>query len=176
MRVPVQAVGGLASHPVGWEDPRPSNGQRIPADGVRAAQWLRDHSSPRDLVVTNAFCRGGASDRPGCDNRTFWVSAYSERRTVLSGWGYTPVVNEQSAESGHPVLGAALLGARPPRRPFAPSSPSRPGAAPSDLRRQGARWVLVVPGHDPVGPQLAGVCRETFRAGAASVCELVPGT
>ncbi|WP_027341277.1 hypothetical protein [Hamadaea tsunoensis] len=66
--------------------PKATHGQ-IPRGGVEAARWLRDHSSPDDLVATNVHC---LMVRGRCDNRSFWVSAYAERRMLVEGWAYAP--------------------------------------------------------------------------------------
>lgn len=73
---------------------QPAQAQESPrmvfgADGRRAAEWLRLHSDPDDVVMTNIHC-GPARPVPGkCDARHFWMSAISERRFVLEGWAYT---------------------------------------------------------------------------------------
>ncbi|MFL6155790.1 MAG: hypothetical protein ACJ72D_06865 [Marmoricola sp.] len=63
----------------------------IPAGGIAAARYVRDHSSEDDLVATNAHCRL-PHVRP-CDNRGHWISAWAERRTLVQGWGYTARAN-----------------------------------------------------------------------------------
>jgi hypothetical protein len=59
----------------------------IPAGAMAAGHWLRDHSAPGDVVATNARCR--FPRHRACDNRHFWVAAYTERRVLVEGWGYT---------------------------------------------------------------------------------------
>ena len=60
----------------------------IKPGGIEAARWLRDHSTPDDLVATNAHTVGprGAAN----DFRHFWMSGYSERRMLVEGWAYIP--------------------------------------------------------------------------------------
>lgn len=65
----------------------PRRGGQIPGGGVEAMRWLRDHSSPDDLIATNVHCLPVAS--PPCDSRSFWVAAYAERRVLVEGWVYT---------------------------------------------------------------------------------------
>ncbi|MCW2569358.1 MAG: hypothetical protein JWN54_3455 [Mycobacterium sp.] len=54
---------------------------------VAAARWLRDHSSPDDVLATNVHCR--VVRNGSCDNRTFIVTAFTERRVLVEGWGFT---------------------------------------------------------------------------------------
>ncbi|MFY0406864.1 hypothetical protein [Solicola sp. PLA-1-18] len=63
---------------------------RIAAGGIPAARWLRDHSSPDDLVATNTHCIFPGQSADNCDNRRFWMSAFSERRYLVEGWAYSP--------------------------------------------------------------------------------------
>jgi hypothetical protein len=59
-----------------------------------AGRWLRDHSGPDDLVATNAHCASPGS--PVCDNGHTWIAAYSERRVLVEGWGYTDQVHARA--------------------------------------------------------------------------------
>ena len=65
-----------------------------------AGRWLRDHSAPDDLVATNAHCVGNPYSLQGCDNRHFWFSAYSERRFLVEGWGFTDRAHREAAKAG----------------------------------------------------------------------------
>ncbi len=60
--------------------------------GVTAAEYLDKHSSVHDIVATNIHC--ARPKAPECDNRNFWVSASTERRIVIEGWGYTATTND----------------------------------------------------------------------------------
>jgi hypothetical protein len=66
--------------------------------GVQAATWILDHSGRYDVVATNVHCR--KPDAKKCDNRNFWVSAYTERRIVIEGWGYTSTTNGNYSDDG----------------------------------------------------------------------------
>lgn len=59
--------------------------------GVPAADYVADHSPVTDVVATNIHCREPYS--PMCDNRSFWVAGYTERRVVVQGWGYSAATN-----------------------------------------------------------------------------------
>jgi hypothetical protein len=64
-----------------------------------AGRWLRDHSDPDDLVATNAHCIGDPDSLQGCDNRHFWFSAYSERRFLVEGWGFTDRAHREAGQA-----------------------------------------------------------------------------
>ncbi len=174
VRITTQAAAWAVTHPWGWSDTGPSSAQQIDGDAVRAAQWLRDHSRPTDVVVTNAFCRNGPTRAVEvCDNRTFWVAAYTERRTLVSGWGYTATANRLAAAGNVsqwqvPYWDTARLDRV---RDFL-ASPTEADA--SQLSQSGARWVLAVPGFDPVSPRLGDVATEVHRVGQVKVYRL-PG-
>jgi hypothetical protein len=59
----------------------------ISADQVEAARWIRDHSRPDDIVMTNRHC--SHPTWASCDSRRFHVAAYTERRVLVEGWAYT---------------------------------------------------------------------------------------
>jgi hypothetical protein len=67
------------------EGPGPGEGYPVPRDGALAALHVRDHSSPDEVVATNAHCYGPPE---ACDTRHFWVSALTERRVLVEGWAY----------------------------------------------------------------------------------------
>lgn len=58
---------------------------------IEAARYIRDNSDVYDVVATNIHC--AQPDKRRCDNRSFWVSGYTERRVVVQGWGYTAGLN-----------------------------------------------------------------------------------
>ncbi|MFC5833035.1 hypothetical protein [Nonomuraea insulae] len=58
----------------------------IPGGAREAGRWLREHSSPDDVVATDLHCRSWLG--PVCDSRHFWVSGFSERRVLVEGWAY----------------------------------------------------------------------------------------
>ncbi|MBA3233068.1 MAG: hypothetical protein H0T17_03825 [Propionibacteriales bacterium] len=59
--------------------------------GVDAATYITEHSPPSDIVATNVHCARPMSQK--CDNRNFWIAAFTERRIVVEGWGYTAATN-----------------------------------------------------------------------------------
>jgi hypothetical protein len=66
--------------------------------GVSAARWVADHSQPDDIIATNVHSR--LPGTANCDKRSFWVAAFTERRVVVEGWGYTEATNEAKASGG----------------------------------------------------------------------------
>ncbi len=64
--------------------------------GVAAATYIRDNSPTGDIVATNVHCADPKVRR--CDNRSFWVTAYTERRSVVEGWGYTAATNSGASD------------------------------------------------------------------------------
>jgi hypothetical protein len=71
----------------------------LPAYRVEAARWLRDHSSPDDVVATNAHCLY-LTEEGYCDSRSFWLSAYAERRVLVEGWLFAPRTVEMGEKTG----------------------------------------------------------------------------
>ncbi|MGI8435022.1 MAG: hypothetical protein ACR2LE_09865 [Nocardioidaceae bacterium] len=120
--------------------PEASTEPLFAAGGVTAAQWLERHSSSDDVVATNIHC--ASPDTKRCDNRSFWVSAYTERRIVVEGWGYTAGTNGEF-ESG---TRNAYLPIPDPRRLAVNDRvflhPSR-RAIRRLVNRYGVRWLFV---------------------------------
>lgn len=82
----------------GLPDPEPpAAGRGVHRSEVTAARWIREHSEPGDLVMTNDHCRTGTDP---CDHAEFTVGAFSERRVLLEGWAYTKRINAEAAELG----------------------------------------------------------------------------
>lgn len=65
----------------------------LPLSRVDAARWVRDQSAPGDVLATNVHCLATGPDGY-CDPRSFWLSAYAERRVLVEGWGFAPRVSE----------------------------------------------------------------------------------
>lgn len=80
------------------------------AGGLDAAVYIADHSSPNEVVATNVHCAQPQGQR--CDNRNFWIAAYTERRIVVEGWGYTAATND----IGEPTSRNAYLPIPDPER------------------------------------------------------------
>lgn len=87
----------------------PGASRSVSADQIEASRWLRDHSAVRDLVMTNRHCDLRNPDQ--CGNRRFQVAAYTERRVLVEGWGYTPSwwENPDLPKSDRPFADPELL-------------------------------------------------------------------
>jgi hypothetical protein len=152
--------------------PQPSEGRPIAKGGIAAATWLRDHSDPDDRVATNSHCRRIYQGK--CDNRHFWISAWSERRVLIEGWGYT--------ETGlaAPLIGKTLYYFLPYWRPELLADNDRAFRSPSKaslatLRdRYGVRWLFVDERFEPPSPELGRFARLRFHRDDTSVYELTP--
>jgi hypothetical protein len=151
-----------------WRHADPVN--PIVSEGTRAAgRWLRDHSDPNDLVATNVHCL--PSDDTACMNLHFSVAAYTERRVLVEGWGFTATAHERAAALG------LWSGWVPFWRPDVLADNDRAFASPSPetvgrLRdRYGVRWLFV-----DTGQSLDGAATLRFRSGNCAVYEILrPG-
>lgn len=136
---------------------------------IAAARWIRGHSDPDDLVMTNRHCQG--PEKPGCDRARFFVTAYSERRVLVEGWAYTERANtlnlgtpEYDPGSG-PFSDPELLALNDG---FISDPSMEAGRALYDL---GVRWVFV----DATAPHagtLEPYARLRFKTATARIYEL----
>lgn len=70
----------------------------LPRGAYEGARSLRDRTDADDMIATNAHC-----NRPRqavCDTRAFWMSALTERRFVIEGWGFTATANALTTQTG----------------------------------------------------------------------------
>lgn len=149
---------------------RPEAVPIIPGGAQTAGRWLREHSSPDDLVATNAHCWEGASK--GCDSRHFWVSGYSERRVLVESWGYTAWAHAawvpfKLHPSRVPFHDPVKLAAND--EVFAHPST----AAAAHLRdAYNVKWLFVDRSQNPPAPGLEQVATLRFAAGSCEIYEL----
>ena len=145
----------------------------IPRGTAEAGRWLRDHSDPRDLVATNAHCLiAGDTPKDGCDNRHFAFSAYSERRFLVEGWGFTARTHEVAAAAGvnavwAPYWNAQLLADNDAA--FSAPSAQTIGKLRDQYR---VRWLFVDEVRNAPAPALGDVARLRHRAGDIAVYEI----
>ena len=135
----------------------------LPRSRVEAARWTRDHSSPDDVVATNAHCV--VKGNGWCDARGFWLSAYSERRVLVEGWAFAPRVAALGAYT--PFWDQDLLR----RNDEAFSAPT--ADALRELReRHGVRWLVVDRSVGYEASDLRELARLRFDNGRLAVYEL----
>jgi hypothetical protein len=135
----------------------------MPRSRVEAARWVRDHSSPHDVIATNGHCLAVRDGR--CDARSFWLSAYSERRVLVEGWAFAPRVAALGAYA--PFWDQDLLR----RNDGAFTTPSPDGLR--ELREQhGVRWLVVDRSANLESAVLPALARLSFDNGRMAVYEL----
>lgn len=136
--------------------------------GLEAARWLRDHSRPDDLVATNAHCVHPAPAR--CNNQHLWISAVSERRVLVEGWGLTETANSMGTPGDYPYTPFW------DRRRLADNDAvfHDPSArALSRLRRHhGVGWLFADASAGRIAPDLARLATLRFQRDDCSVYEL----
>lgn len=139
------------------------------ADQIDAARQLKVLSAPGDIVATNRHCRQSAASV--CDNRRFYVAAYTERQVLVEGWGYTT----RSVTEATDALDDAYV---PYWRPDVLDTNDRfltqPGPADhTRLYELGVRWIFVDK-TSPYSPDLVRFGREHVDTEWAWVLELAP--
>jgi hypothetical protein len=143
------------------------------AGTVEAGRWLRAHSSPDDIVATNAHCRSRV--RGLCENRHFWISAYSERRVLVEGWGNSDATNlEEVRRGGQSYFAPFWIPQRLRENDAAFRTPSVRTV--SRLRdRYGVRWLFADAAYGGVSPAITRFATLRFRAGRCAVYEIGAG-
>ncbi|MFY1672456.1 hypothetical protein ACN27G_21220 [Plantactinospora sp. WMMB334] len=135
----------------------------LPKSRIEAARWARDHSDPDDVLATNVHCLAVVNG--WCDARSFWLSAYAERRVLVEGWGFAPRV--ASSGSYTPFWDQDLLR----RNDAAFTEPT--GAGLRELRdRHDVRWLVVDRSVGEESPALGRLARLRFDNGRMAVYEL----
>ncbi len=146
------------------------NAATVTESEVAAARWLREHSSPDDVVATNVHCRGESQSQP-CENNSFWVSAFTERPVLLEGWAYT-----NDAHLHHGVNGLNYS-----RQPFADEElfelnerafydPTAETLA--NLRARGVQFLFADNARAQTSPRLADLATAVFSNDAVTIYRL----
>jgi hypothetical protein len=138
---------------------------------MEAGRWLRDHSSPDDLVATNAHCAYMEGSET-CYNLHFAIAAYAERRVLVEGWGFSATAHVQAAKLN------VYVGSVPYWKPDVLADNGAVFNHPSDenvrkLRdKYGVRWLFVdeTQGVPPV--ELTRYATLRYRAGPSVVYEI----
>jgi hypothetical protein len=150
----------------------------IPEGTPEAGRWLRDHSDPDDLVATNTHCVSasgavsGAPEGAECDNRHFAFSAYSERRFLIEGWGFTNRTHQVAAETGVNAVYAPYW--NPQLLADNDAAFQQPSAATiGKLRDQyRVRWLFVDEARNTPAPTLGDFAQIRHRSGQVAVYEI----
>jgi hypothetical protein len=163
-------VGVLASRD------KPLVGTTEAGPELRGAVWLRDHSDPTDVFATNVQCTNRVQPAPGvpCSSIAVWVTAYSERRSLVNSWGYT-AANAMMAErihySGYPTNLPFWDPARLARSQSMIAAPTieQAQALAADY---GVRWFYVDTRYGGASPRLDQVLAPRFHEGTVTVYEV----
>lgn len=144
---------------------------QLPSGGGPAARFVRENSRPGDVIATNAHCAPVPAP-PRCDSRSFWLSAYAERRVLLEGWSYTVTANRMVSNGAVPFLHPFWDPAMQRANDIVFSRPTHRNL--SRLRdRHGVRWLV----HDtsrtgPPPAALDALLPRRFASGSVVVYEL----
>jgi hypothetical protein len=145
----------------------------IPAGTKDAGRWLRDHSEPGDLVATNAHCVIATGAPPdACDNRHFAFAAYTERRFLIEGWGFTNRTHEVAAATGINAVWAPYWDQRllaDNDAAFSAPSADTIGKLRDQYR---VRWLFVDQAHNAPASTLGDFAQLRHRAGDIAVYEI----
>ena len=141
---------------------------------LEAGRWLRDHSAPDDVVATNAHCLRLWSNET-CTNLHFSMAAYSERRMLVEGWGFTSTAHVRAAEL------RIWVGLVPYWEPEILAANDAVFNAPSAANvavlrdRFGVRWLFVDETQGHPSPRLPDFVTLRYRSGVCAVYEIAPG-
>jgi hypothetical protein len=132
---------------------------------METGRWLREHSSPEDVVATDAHCRPVGQ---GCDSRHFWVSGYSERRVLVEGWAYAGSTLARSTVPGPSYLTLEYAD----RARLAANDEMFRHPSPENItqlvRQYGVKWAFSVNN----APLESAGAKLRFRSGTCSLYEL----
>ncbi|NUO60308.1 MAG: hypothetical protein HOV78_26885, partial [Hamadaea sp.] len=134
----------------------------MPRSRVLAARWVREHSRPDDVLATNVHCLPVAY-LGRCDPRSFWLSAYAERRVLVEGWTFAPRI---AGDALKPFWDQALLDRND--RVFTDPTPEDLAAVKAD----GVRWLVADARSGEVSPELAAYADLRHTEGPVSVYEV----
>lgn len=153
----------------GWHTVGDERPQLITKGTLEAGRWLRDHSSPNDIVATNEHCLPPVTAQL-CENLHFSVAAYTERRVLLEGWGFTATAHAIADRTGEWDGGVSYWRPDVQRDNDAAFSSPSPAALGALRQRYNVKWLFV--DESRVHPSFAGLLTPRFRSGLCVVYEL----
>ncbi len=139
--------------------------EQVDQDRYQTARWLRGHTGPDDVLATNIHVyRGNVA-------LTFWLNAWSERRTLVGSWGYVPRVESLARdESLHPSLVPFWDPAKLADNDVAFYEPTQQRI--DWLKRQGVHWMVVDRDIQRESGALADYATLRYQRGPMAVYEI----
>ncbi len=177
--VPATALAGVVlvsiSTPVvdpNRPPPTASPGRIVQSTEATAALWLRDTTDRFAIVASNVHCLAKRT-APNCDARAYWVGAFSERRILVEGWGYTAAAHEAHGRGGR------TYSQQPFEDPdlFALNEAAFYAPTPevlSRLRARGVSYLFANSLAGPVSPRLGELAPPVFVSGPVTIHKLEP--
>lgn len=166
---PLAGLQGTWSHVVNPVPALPRTS--VSSSETEAALWLRQHTPPDAVIATNVHCRYQLPFR-FCDSRSYWITAFSERRALVESWAYT---EENLNRIGQYKTGFPLFPFDDPRllaqndRVFTAPTPSLL----ADLRdTRGVTWLFADTRGGRVSTELARFAHLRYLSGPVSIYEL----
>jgi hypothetical protein len=142
----------------------------IAPGGIEAARFIRQRSSPDDLIATNIHCHAPAAKV--CHTASFWIPGYAERRVLVEGWAYTAKANEDGT-SKNALHGPFWDQEKLRINDEAFTAPTRDGL--ESLRtKYGVRWLLADERVRKMPDELARLAELRFQSGTVRVYQLYP--
>jgi hypothetical protein len=139
--------------------------EQVDQDRYQTARWLRSNTGPDDVLATNIHVyRGDVA-------LTFWLNAWSERRTLIGSWGYVPRVESMARDmSLHPSLVPYWNVDQLTKNDSAFYQPDQQLI--DWLKQQGIRWMVVDRDIQRESPDLARYAALKYQRGPMAVYEI----
>ncbi|HEX2704142.1 MAG TPA: hypothetical protein VHM65_00135, partial [Candidatus Lustribacter sp.] len=120
-------------------------------DRMRVGEYADSHLPDDALLATNAHCTEYAMPT-GCRAAQFWVSGFTLRQVLVSGWAYSTAANKDQTFTQPEALA---------KNDAFFSAPSRSGL--DYLRSQGVTYVVASLSNGPVSPAIASYADMVMR-------------
>lgn len=155
----------------GATNPRPLPVTAVSSAETKAALWVRENTPEDAILATNTHCKFQSPYR-FCESRSYWVTAFADRRAVVESWAYT---EENLRLIGKYNRGFPLFPFDEPERlELNDAAISEP--TPEILARlkstYGATWIFADSRASKVSPLLDQYADLRLKSGTVSVYEL----